>query len=207
MKSFGILAIAAASFIAGAILQRCPSAEDAADPEVNGCVVDTIRYIDTIPYYLPAAKGEIVTGKSVARLAVFIPDDSTSRGNLLSPIVLDKCGDDDSIAVDEIYLHEFGESPPIVQDSVTVEIPITQREYEGDGYHAWISGYEPKMDSIFVFPHYETVTIRMPSRSGKRWGLGFTAGYGYTPKGLQPYVGISLNYNLLNFIVCPMVNN
>lgn len=207
MKSFGILVIAAASFLAGTILQRCRPAENAAGAGVNECVVDTIRYIDTIPYYHPAAKGEIVTGKSVARLAVFIPVDSNSGGTHLSPIVLYKGGLGDSSAVDEVDLHEFGESPPITADSVTVEIPITQREYEGDGYHAWISGYEPKMDSIFVFPQHETVTIREPSRCGKRWGLGVTAGYGYTPKGLQPYVGISLSYNLLNFIVCPMVNN
>lgn len=50
--------------------------------------------------------------------------------------------------------------PNFIPDSVVaVEIPITQKEYEGAEYHAWVSGYEPSLDSIFVFPRRDVVTI------------------------------------------------
>lgn len=85
------------------------------------------------------------------------------------------------------------------RDSVGVEIPFTQREYEGEGYRAWVSGYEPRLDSIFVFARRDVVTIREPSDRPRRWGIGVFAGYGVTPRGLGPCVGVSINYNLWNF--------
>ena len=36
-------------------------------------------------------------------------------------------------------------------DSAAVIIPIVQKKYEGDEYTAWVSGYEPHLDSINIF--------------------------------------------------------
>lgn len=88
-------------------------------------------------------------------------------------------------------------------DSVDAELPITQKEYEGENYRAWVSGYEAKLDSVEVYSRREVVTIREPpdkrNKRNKRWGVGVSAGYGVTPSGMQPWVGVSISYNLWTF--------
>lgn len=39
--------------------------------------------------------------------------------------------------------------------------------------------------------------INLPKQ--KRWGLGINAGYGISKSGLSPYIGLGVNYNLINF--------
>ena len=86
-------------------------------------------------------------------------------------------------------------------DSVDVEIPITQKRYADSTYTAWVSGYNPTLDSIHIYPRHEVITITNTIRQKpKRWGVGLNVGYGITPHhGLQPYVGIGVNYNLFSF--------
>lgn len=85
-------------------------------------------------------------------------------------------------------------------DSAEVVIPITQKRYSDTTYTAWVSGYRPALDSIHVFPRREVVTVTQTQRGkAKRWGVGFHAGYGLTPHGLQPYIGVGVNCNILAF--------
>lgn len=39
--------------------------------------------------------------------------------------------------------------------------------------------------------------INLPKQ--KKWGLGINAGYGISKSGLSPYIGLGVNYNLINF--------
>lgn len=81
----------------------------------------------------------------------------------------------------------------------TVMLPITQQVYRDTTYTAWVSGYAAALDSIEVYPR--TLIVRqtaLPAARPRRWSFGIQAGYGYTPKGMQPYVGIGININLLN---------
>lgn len=96
--------------------------------------------------------------------------------------------------------------PSIETDSVEVVIPITQRVYEDSLYTAYVSGYEPKLDSIAVYPRREIVTVTNNNYTApkpKRWSIGVQAGYGVTLKGgtpqPAPYIGIGLSYNLISF--------
>lgn len=84
------------------------------------------------------------------------------------------------------------------QDSANVIIPISTKEYQGDDYRAWVSGYRPSLDSIYVFPKRETITITNTPKM-KRWSIGIQAGYGFTPTGAQPYIGIGIGYSLFRF--------
>lgn len=80
-----------------------------------------------------------------------------------------------------------------------VMLPITQQVYRDTTYTAWVSGYAAALDSIEVYPR--TLIVRqtaLPAARPRRWSFGIQAGYGYTPKGMQPYVGIGININLLN---------
>ena len=85
-------------------------------------------------------------------------------------------------------------------DSAEVVIPITQKRYSDTTYTAWVSGFRPSLDSIHVHPRREVVTVTNTLRGKpKRWGVGFHAGYGLTPHGLQPYIGVGVNCNILAF--------
>lgn len=83
----------------------------------------------------------------------------------------------------------------LVRDSVKVQIPISQKVYEDTLYKAYVSGYEPKLDSITIKQKttYITHTIRDKE---SRFRIGLQAGYGLTPKGMMPYFGVGLSYRL-----------
>lgn len=78
----------------------------------------------------------------------------------------------------------------IVIDSVRVHLPITQKCYSDSAYTAWVSGYQPKLDSIHIYR--PTITITTTKR--QKFTYGIQAGYGITPKGLQPYLGVGIGY-------------
>ena len=108
-------------------------------------------------------------------------------------IVRDTLRDSIPYPVAETVLMEMPEPFPVyvtqggdtVRDTIYVPVPITQKEYRTDDYRAWVSGYRPSLDSVWVYP--ETKIIREKPR---RWGIGVTAGYGIGRNGLSPYVGI-----------------
>ena len=61
------------------------------------------------------------------------------------------------------------------------------------------SGVRPSVDSVrhYVTEKIVTVTERVPVRKVTRWGVGVQAGYGISDKGLTPYIGAGISYNLL----------
>lgn len=83
-----------------------------------------------------------------------------------------------------------------VADSANVVIPITQKVYEDSMYKAYVSGYRASLDSFYIYPRREVITIREKPR---RWHIGISAGYGLTPKGFQPYLGIGVTYRIMSF--------
>jgi hypothetical protein len=87
----------------------------------------------------------------------------------------------------------------IKADTVLVEVPIVEREYKSEEYYAIIGGYDPYLKSIEVYPTTKYITTTETLKERKRWGvsLGVQGGYGFTPKGWQPYagVGVSFGYN------------
>lgn len=72
-------------------------------------------------------------------------------------------------------------------DSLDISLPRQQANIKTRQYEAYISGYQPRLDSITIFP-----IIKKP----QRWSLGIHAGYGITPSGTQPYIGIGISYRL-----------
>lgn len=77
----------------------------------------------------------------------------------------------------------------VVFDTIRVRLPIESKHYSTTNYDAWVSGYEPTLDSIKVYNR----EIK-PKQS--RWSVGLQGGVGMTPKGVQPYVGIGVAYKL-----------
>lgn len=129
---------------------------------------DTVTVVDTIPYYRPVSRDSAVVRYETVRLCV-------------TDTVRVTVGDTVQVA-----------------DSVEVVVPIIQKVYEDSLYRAYVSGYRPQLDSIFVYPRTRYVTVTRQAKP-KRWGIGLQAGYGVGCGGTGPYVGIGVNYNLFTF--------
>ena len=103
------------------------------------------------------------------------------------------------IPVVETVIREVPELFPVyvtmggdtVHEDILVPVPIVQREYATDSYRAWVSGYKPSLDSVWVYP--EKVYIKERAR---RWGIGISAGYGVGKDGLSPYIGAGVYYRV-----------
>lgn len=76
------------------------------------------------------------------------------------------------------------------------------REYQDSNYYAKVSGVQPRLDELRVYPKtvYETQSIyRDIVGKPKRWGIGLSAGYGVGRYGLSPVLAVTVNYNLWQF--------
>jgi len=104
--------------------------------------------------------------------------------------------------VDTIYMPV--EVERIVTDTVTdmviVELEREQRAYGDSTYRAWVSGVEPKLDSIQI--RQNTVYHLINQYVERKWAIGVTAGYGITYQGqlrASPYIGVGIQYNIWQF--------
>lgn len=82
-------------------------------------------------------------------------------------------------------------------DTVLVEVPRTQVVYEQPDFRAYVSGFRPALDSIEVYRH--STTVELPGRKAPRFSVGLQAGYGYTPRGFQPFIGVGVSVNIASF--------
>lgn len=92
----------------------------------------------------------------------------------------------------------------IVLDTVRIVDTFMVKEqsiYNDTSYTAWVSGYDARLDSIYVYPRTETIsetkTIYVPKQQNRKpFGVGVQVGFGY-PHGA--YVGIGISYNIINW--------
>lgn len=94
------------------------------------------------------------------------------------------------------YLTRVERDTITLRDTILVELPIEEREYKGKDYRAVVGGYNPYLKSIEVYPTTKIVTTTETIKERKRWGfsVGAQGGYGYTPRGFQPYVGVGFTF-------------
>ena len=82
-------------------------------------------------------------------------------------------------------------------DTVTISLPFVQKQYKDSSYSAWISGYEPSLDSIRVFS--KTTIIReskVVRQKDRRWGVYGGVGIGVSDR-ITPCVGVGIGYRIL----------
>lgn len=82
-------------------------------------------------------------------------------------------------------------------DSVFVALERTRKGYSGDEYEAVVSGVDPALESIKVFPR--TAYIQNTITTRKRWSIGVSAGPGvfWDGKAVKPGAGavLGVQYN------------
>lgn len=105
-------------------------------------------------------------------------------------------------------IEDAQDSITVIGDSVTFELPITQKVYRDSTYQAWVSGYNPSLDSIRIYQPVTSITnttVKTQTKyKTKHWGLGLQVGAGFnlTQKGtfkIEPYIGVGINYNIFSW--------
>jgi hypothetical protein len=113
-------------------------------------------------------------------------------------------------------------TPYFIHD--TLIIPIEQKYYTTDAYKAWVSGYNPRLDSIVVYNTHTLSTIKENTARNQlylsaqlnyihpfpamtigvqagynrdRWGLSVGGGAVITPTGPKWYGMVGMKYDLL----------
>lgn len=94
---------------------------------------------------------------------------------------------------------------PVARDSVVLRritvtktdtvLTVTQVHYADTAYEAWVSGIEPRLDSLRLLR--PVMAVAPPTRGVRHWHIGLSAGVGLTPRGAEPYVGIGLTYSFV----------
>ena len=100
--------------------------------------------------------------------------------------------------IDTIYLPQQPQQPQQPQIDTLIRQEVI---YKDSTYMAVVGGIEPYLKSIEIYPktiyvnNNTTTTIKVRSR----FGLGVQVGYGLSRNGLQPYFGVGVQYNLIQW--------
>jgi len=105
--------------------------------------------------------------------------------------------------IDSLLGEIYGDGP---MDTIDIVIPREQKEYKDSTYHAWVSGFQPQLDSIQVYNRIEYRTITITEKEKVKpspWGLGVQVGMGLGVHESQvfttPYIGVGVTYTFLRF--------
>jgi len=85
-----------------------------------------------------------------------------------------------------------------IRDSIEVPIPIMQKRYDDSLYTAWVSGYEPNLDSIRLHqPEIITTITKTIVKPSPLITVGIQAGggYGVFNRQFDMYVGVGGQIN------------
>ena len=141
---------------------------------------DTVIVHDTVPDINPTPK-DSATIRYITRYLPIAKRDTSSR-----------------------VADHFREVTKMIRDTVEVEIPITSKHYQSKDYDAWVSGYEPSLDSIKVYKEtqYITETITKTVKDkGKHLFLDVGAGceYQFNTKAAMPFAELGARVKLGRF--------
>ena len=165
---------------------------------------DTVTVMDTVKVTMPKAKDSVVVGTIAIPLVPSPPRDGSDMANptvpkaevkVFPPSELDSImgmtGGDASRPWDG---GKIGGS-----DTVWATVPRVQKRYEDSTYTAWVSGYEPRLDSIEVYRRTVFVVKNEGGRvKTRRLSLGLTGGFGYGVFTRKPdlFVGVGASWRL-----------
>lgn len=165
---------------------------------VTKMIADTVVVRDTVKDTMPREKDSVVTG--VIRVPMVLPTETTVpkaeievfEPGRLSEVMDGHTGNDGDSKAQEIG--KFAR-----KDTVWAVVPRTQKRYEDSTYTAWVSGYEPRLDSIEVYQKTVTITKRVEGRvKNRRFNVGLTGGFGYGVFTRKPdvWVGVGCTWRI-----------
>lgn len=87
----------------------------------------------------------------------------------------------------------------MLRDTLYVFLKREQIRWEDSLSVVYASGVMPQVDSVIHHTQSLIITKEIPAIQKTRWGLGVHAGYGISNKGLTPYVGVGVSYNIISW--------
>lgn len=183
------LAMAFAGFCLGAFLANSCNHHIAG---ANKMVADTVVVRDTVRGVMPTEKDSKVVGT----VALPLVPSPLREGRDYAKLTDDggKTGTTETTATDGEEVGKIGSN-----DTVWATVPRTQKRYEDSTYTAWVSGYEPRLDSIEVYRRTVTIVKREEGRvRNKRLSIGLTGGFGYGFINSKPdvFLGIGATWRI-----------
>lgn len=156
-------------FLVGVFLGLCTgffSAKAIYDQPLEESVTrDTVTVFDTIFHHFPKPVDSAVV-RYVTKVLPVRPDTHHFA--------------DVSNMIDGNSVSSVSNSANSVKDSVAVVVPITTKHYRAMEYDAWVSGYEPSLDSIKVYQRTEVVTATITKiKPPNKWELDIVGGIDY----------------------------
>lgn len=156
--------------------------------------VEISAIIDTAKISKPVALSSIPLSPTTVRLPKYHPAIVNPRyypqkrqtGKVIN-VEMEGCMDEESISVEES------------SDSIEVPLPMEQRYYRGEAYEAWVSGFNPALDSINIFHHTSVVTTAIRKNKRGRWGLSAGVGMSVGAKNIEPCIFVGLTYTFITF--------
>ena len=154
--------------------------------------------VDTVRITEPRAADSVVAG--VIRVPVALPTEPTvpkAEIEVFEPGRLSEVMDGHTGNKGGTEAQETGKIAR--KDTVWAVVPRTQKRYVDSTYMAWISGYEPRLDSIEVYQKTMVVTKSVEGRGkSKRFNVGLTGGFGYGVFTRKPdvWVGVGCTWRI-----------
>lgn len=197
-RSFALLIVWAMFMISLMVnVWQCSCAEKDIENDTTRVTV-----VDTVVYHAPEPKEEKRVGSVIDKLKIVDDRKDDRKISVAEEVETLIAADSSEISRTlSAYFQSFPTHSKLERvdtDSVYVAIPITQKVYADNTYRAVVSGYGVCLDTMFVYPRTEIVTIR---QKPKRWSIGVQAGYGVMFQGKMvgaPYVGVGISYRLFD---------
>ena len=180
MKRIGWLIVAALfGLCLGGWLGRVCNARHAED----GMAQDTVIVRDTVRTISPMAADSVTIG------VMRVPLVTGGHNGLIRLTGQEMQGDTTDV-------QSMGNTN--VADTVWATVPRMQKRYEDSLYTAWVSGYEPRLDSIEVYRERLFVTKTQTVTKHSRFNVGLTGGFGYGIFTRKPdvFVGVGCTLRL-----------
>ena len=158
---------------------------------VTKMTVNTMVVRDTVRGVMPTEKDSKVVGTVALPLVPSPLREGTNYAKLTDDG--GKTGTTETTATGGEEVGKIGSN-----DTVWATVPRTQKRYEDSTYTAWVSGYEPRLDSIEVYRRTVFMTKTETATSRKRLSLGLTGGFGYGVITRKPdvWLGVGVTWRL-----------
>jgi len=153
--------------------------------------------VDTIRDNAPKAKDSVVVGTIAIPLVPSPPRDGSDMANPTVPKAEVKVFPPSEL--DSIMGGSGDDGKIGGSDTVWATVPRVQKRYEDSTYTAWVSGYEPRLDSIEVYRRTVFVVKNEGGRvKTRRLSLGLTGGFGYGVFTRKPdlFVGVGASWRM-----------
>ena len=158
---------------------------------------DTVTVMDTVKVTMPKAKDSVVVGTIAIPFVPSPPREGSDMANPTVPKAEVKVFPPSEL--DSIMGGSGDDGKSGASDTVWATVPRVQKRYEDSTYTAWVSGYEPRLDSIEVYRKTVTIVRREGGRvKTRRLSLGLTGGFGYGVFTRKPdlFVGVGASWRM-----------